>query len=180
MRKLRTLIGMPVVCGHRRIGRLIGVDLSDDLRRLRGVWISAGLTGTRYISAEQLELLGQVAVLTDSRGVRRRMTARPGAYRAISSDGGRLGAITGFEIDELSFVVTALELSTGLWDDLLGRRQRITRYTVNRETGSVIVRDAGQEGDAKPHEGRNDQGPGDRDADRRFRRDDLRRDELAD
>ena len=63
MRKLRGLVGMPVVCGSRRLGRVLRGELAEDLRQLDGIWISAGLRGTRYIPAESLELLGRDEVL---------------------------------------------------------------------------------------------------------------------
>ena len=179
MRKVRTLIGMPVIRGHRRIGRVLRADIDDDLRRLEGVWISGGLRGARYIAVEDLEMLGEVAVIADAPGGRGPAPGRGLFRRAVSTDGARLGAITGAEIDELSFNVVALELSTGLWDDLFGRRERILRYTVNRETGEVIVDPAGQEREAQQYEGQHDKGPDRRDADRRIGGDGLRRDELA-
>ena len=76
MRRLRALTGMPVVLGGRRVGRVILGELSEDLTRLDGVWISAGLKGSRYIPSESLEMLGRVAVVADSAGRRRRMAAR--------------------------------------------------------------------------------------------------------
>ena len=85
MRKVRALIGMPVVCEDRRIGRVLQADLADDLGQLEGLWISRGLRGARYIPAESLRLLGRVAVLTDSPGARRR--ARMRASREVLSIG---------------------------------------------------------------------------------------------
>ncbi|MBR1821427.1 MAG: hypothetical protein IJ769_07390, partial [Clostridia bacterium] len=139
MRKVRGMIGMPVVCEGRRIGRVLRAELADDLKRLNGIWVGAGLRGTRFIPAERLELIGSVAVLADCAGMRRRMGGEPLPMRAVSTDGRRLGAVTGAEVDELSFQVTALELSAGLWDDILHRRQRVTRYTVNRENGEAVI-----------------------------------------
>ena len=56
---------------------------------MEGLWISRGLRGARYIPAESLRLLGQVAVLTDSPGARRRARMRPLFRRAVSTDGAR-------------------------------------------------------------------------------------------
>ena len=63
-------------------------------------------------------------------------------YRAISTDGRRIGAITGAEIDEISFLVTALELARGLWDDLISGRDRVTGYSVSPDALEVIVIDS--------------------------------------
>ena len=124
VKTIRSLIGMPVVCQNRKIGRTVQAELEDDLTRLRGIWVSAGFRGGRWIPAESLQMLGSVAVLSDGPGQRRRMRFAPLFRRATATDGTRLGAITGAEIDEISFAVTALELSQGFWDDLLTRRRR--------------------------------------------------------
>ena len=180
MRRLCTLIGMPVVCRHRRIGRLLQAELDPELTRLKGIWVGAGLRGTRFIRAESLAMLGRVAILSDSCGCRRRMTSAPLFQRAIATDGRRLGAITGAEIDELTFAVTALELSRGVWDDLLLKRERVLRYTANRETGEVIIDPAGQTREEDDDEGRHDQGTDRGDADRRRGGDSVRHHELED
>ncbi len=180
MCKVRALIGMPVVCEDRRIGRVLQADLSDDLGQLSGLWISRGLRGARYIPSESLQMLGSVAVLTDSPGVRRRARMRPLFRRAVSTDGARLGAVTGAEVDELSFRVVSLELSSGLWDDLANGRRRVTRYVVNRDRSVVILDPTETEMEAEDDEGRYDEGTADRHADRRLGGDDIRRDELAD
>ena len=180
MRKLRTLTGMPVVCGKRRLGRLVQVSVAEDLRQLEGIWVSAGLRGVRFIPSEQLELMGRVAVVADGEGRRARLRSTPLFRRAVSSDGRRLGAITGAEIDELTFAVTSLELSAGLWDDLLRGRRSVSRYTVNRETGEVVIDPADIEREAFGYEEWPDKGSCHGHADRRLRGDDLRRPELAD
>ena len=61
MRKLRTLIGMPVVVQNRRIGRVVQAALSEDLTSLDGLWVDEGLRGTRLIPSESLEMLGRIA-----------------------------------------------------------------------------------------------------------------------
>ena len=180
MRKLRSLTGMSVVCGSHRIGRLLRAELTADLRQLSGIWVGAGLMGTRFIPAERLEMLGRVAVMADDRGRRGSMRSRPLLKRAVSTDGRRLGAITGAEIDERSFGVIALELSAGLWDDLARHRQRVTRYTVNPDNGEVIIDPVEATREEGAHEGWIDEGAADRHADRRLGGDDIRRHELAD
>ena len=180
MKRLNGLMGMPVVCRSRRIGRALRGELSDDLTRLKGIWVGAGLRGTRYIPSEALQMLGDVAILTDSLGTRWRMHCTPLMRRAVSTDGTRLGAVTGAEIDELSFAVTALELSRGLWDDLAHSRLYVTAYTANRENGEVIVDLTETAKEGWNDEGRNDQGTDYRDAARLRGGDGVRRDELAD
>ena len=180
MRKLRSLTGMSVICGRRKIGRLLHAELTADLRQLSGIWVGAGLWGTRFIPAEHLEMLGQVAVMTEDRGKRKPMRSKPLLMRAVSTDGRRLGAITGAEIDELSFSVCALELSAGLWDDLAHHRRRVTRYAVNPDNGEVVVEPAEPTREEGEHERWIDEGPDHRHADRRIGGDGIRHHELAD
>ena len=180
MRKLRALIGMPVVCRNRRIGRLIQPELDAGLTRLKGIWVGTGLRGTRYIPAESLAMLGQIAILADDAGARGHSAPAPLFQRAVSTDGQRLGAITGAEIDELSFNVTSLELSCGLWDDLLYKRRRVERYSASRETGEVVIDLDGSEREGSIDEGWHDQGPDSGHADWRRSGDGLRHCELAD
>ena len=180
MRKLRSLTGMSVVCGSHRIGRLLQADLTADLRQLSGIWVGTGLLGTRFIPAESLEMLGQVAVMAEDSGKRRPMRSAPLLKRAVSTDGRRMGAITGAEIDELSFSVCALELSAGLWDDLIHHRQRVTCYTVNPDNGEVVIEPAEATREEGEHEGWIDEGPDHRYADRWIGCDGVRHHELAD
>lgn len=139
MHTARGMVGMPVVCREKKIGRMIRADVSDDLSHMEGIWLDAGLRGTRYVPAERVEMLGNASIIVDTPGVRKPMKAGALYRRAVSTDGRRLGAITNARIDELSFAVTALELSAGVWDDLFNQRSYFTRFTVNRETGEVIV-----------------------------------------
>lgn len=137
MRKLRNLIGMPVIFQRQRIGRLIQVDFSPDLKRMEGIWIDSGLRGTRYIAADHLSMVGETVILSDSRGMRKRPHVKQLMQRAISTDGSRTGAIVGAEVDEISFLVSALELSRGFWDDLWYGRQKISSY--NADGNEIIV-----------------------------------------
>lgn len=179
VRKLRALVGMPVLCDSRRIGRVVQAQLTDDLTRLDAIWVG-GLLGMRRIPAESLQMIGKVAVMADDAGTRSRGQAKPLMLRALSTDGRRIGAITGAVIDEVSLAVTSLELSEGLWEDLLRGRSSVTRYTVNRDIGMVVVQAAIEGREGEGHEERIGEGPLDGHADRRVSCDDLRRHELAD
>lgn len=143
MRKIRSLSGMPVICCRKRIGRLVQAELSGDLMRMEGIWVDCGIAGTRYIPSEQLSMIGERAVFADSRGRRKKCSARHIFCRAVSTDGRRLGAIVGAEVDEISFLVRALELTRGFWDDLYSGRCRVEDYSV--QGGQVIVRDSVQD-----------------------------------
>jgi len=145
MKNIRSLIDMPVVCCGKKTGRVAQVCLSEDLQRMDGLWIDAGLSGTRFVPAEHICRLGDAAVLTDVPGRRMRCGQQPLFLRAVSEDGLRLGAVSGAEIDELSFRVEALELSHGYLDDLLAGRTRVRSFTVSPQGGSVIIDLSGED-----------------------------------
>lgn len=178
MRTLRTIIGLPVVVNSRRIGRVFQAELTEDYSRLKGIWVDAGLSGTRFISSDSIALLGQVAVVADDRGERKRCRTAGIFRRAVSTDGKRTGAVTGVEIDEISFRTEALELSRGVWDDLSAGRQLIRQFTLNPKTGDVIIDDQTEKEDY-PHEERHDEGSDYRRNDRRLCSHDVRHHELA-
>lgn len=144
MRKISNLIGMPVVCHRKKIGRLVQADLSKDLTRLQGIWVDGGFRGTRYISAEHLGMIGDNAILADSPGKRKRCKAARTFLRAVTTDGRRLGAVTGAMIDEMSFLVESLEITRGTWDDLYSGRLQIRSFTVNDHRSEVIVANSAQ------------------------------------
>lgn len=179
MRTLRALIGLPVIVHNRRIGRVVQTELSDDLKQFAGIWINAGFFGARFISADSIGTIGQIAIMADDSGKRKRCKSHSLFRRAIGTDGSRIGAITGAIIDELSFRIEALELSCGIWDDLLNGRKHIHEFTVNQKTGDVIINVAEIEKEVKYDEERYDEGTDRRRSDRRFRSDDVRRHELA-
>ena len=141
MRKVRNLIGMPVIYRRKKIGRLIQVQLSPDLKQMEGVWVDGGLRGTLYIPSEQLSMIGKMAVMADARGTRQKLHNIQPLYRAVSTDGRRLGAIVGAEVDEISFLVCRLELMRGIWDDYYFGRFPVVHYSVNPEKSEVIVLD---------------------------------------
>ena len=145
MRKLRNLTGIAVICNRKKIGRVIQAQLSDDLSALEGIWVDCALRGTRYIAAEHIGTIGEVAIIADHRGKRRRMNARSMIYRAVGTDGRRIGAITGAEIDEVSLMVNALELSRGFWDDIYNGRSIIRKYSVNAEAGETVIVDSNEQ-----------------------------------
>ena len=113
MRKLRNLIGLPVIVNRQKIGRLVQAELSGDLGRLKGVWVDCGLRGTRYISSEQLKLIGEMAVIADDRGKRRRCRSVFPCYRAISACGQRLGAIVGAQIPRVVYGAADPKMGAG-------------------------------------------------------------------
>ena len=141
MRKLRNLTGMPVICNRQKIGSVIHAQLSDDLRALEGIWVDCALRGTRYIAAEHIGTIGEAAVITDCRGSRQKMRAKSLVRRAVGTDGRRLGAIVGAEIDEVSMMVCALELCRGFWDDIYNGRTIVSRFSAKGTLSDAVIVD---------------------------------------
>ena len=75
MKSAKAMAGQPVILEGRRIGRVLQVELSEDLTAMTGLWADCGLKGTRYMTDEQIQLLGDVAVIVKEMGKRRRLGA---------------------------------------------------------------------------------------------------------
>ncbi len=144
MKDLRNLVGLPVICDGKRIGRAASVELSQDLTQMAGLVVDCGIRGSRFIAAQDVELMGEVSIITNRSG-RRTSAPLPLRRRALSTDGSTRGAVSGAMIDEASGKVEALLLSMGYIDDLLTGRRWIRRYQVQEESGNVIF-DEGEKG----------------------------------
>lgn len=142
MKNMRALIGLPVISNGKKIGRVIRCELSEDLSMLEGIWITAVFFGARFVPRDHLGVLGEVSIVSDTAGYRKRCRDKSTLRRAVGTDGRRIGAITGAEIDELTFQVQALELSCGIWDDLLDGRKRVHTFILNQNNGSVVIDDS--------------------------------------
>ena len=173
---LQSLHGLPVVCAGKRVGRVAQAALSDDLRRMDGLWVDAGLGGARFVPAEEIEVLGDVSVTVDAPGKREALKKTPLFRRVVTTDGARLGAVVGAKVDCATFQVTSLTVSTGYWDDLLHGRLDVRHFAAT-EDGEVVadLQTRAEENDAQ----RNGQGHGRRGPVGRRGGDAVRRDELA-
>ena len=141
---MRALMGLPVIHGGRRVGRVCGVKLDGRLQSLEGLWLDIGFMGGRFLGREDIELLGDVSVLAHGRGRRERKAGKTPMYRAVSPGGQILGCVTDAFVDGESLRVEAVELSRGFWDDLTRGRRRVSEFQA-RDSGEVVV-DAPEEG----------------------------------
>ena len=138
MKNTNSLGGMPVVCDGARIGRVLYVQLTPELGRMAGLHVDCGLRGRRYIPAEQVRMLGEVAVLVE-KGFAKTKAPASLPRRALSPDGVHLGCITGAWLDERTHGVDSLELSGGILEDLFSGRVRVRCYHIQKDSGEVIV-----------------------------------------
>lgn len=121
------------------MGRVVSAELTQDMTKLRGIYVDCALRAGRFIPEQQIALLGDVAVFVRQRGRRAKLKKDMPPRRALSTDGQRLGAISGAVIDENTRDVAALVFSRGYIDDLLTGRQLIRQFMVNRESGDVVL-----------------------------------------
>ena len=129
---------MPVIHDGEHLGRVAYVLPDRQLRTVSGLYLSCGITGSRFIECAQLDMIGEVAILANGTGRRMQAAYPPLLLRAFSADGQRIGAITETVIDESTLGIDALELSRGYLDDLAAGRERIRHYTV-QNNGDVVV-----------------------------------------
>ena len=136
------MLGMPVICRGESIGRVSQVELTEDLRALKGIYLYRGVSGTRFIEGRELDLVGEVAVLARSEGHKASRSPQSLLRRAIGPDGQRLGAVTDAFVDEESLRVAALEVSRGWLEDLTRGRSCVDAYSVCPD-GQVLINQSG-------------------------------------
>lgn len=164
MKGVKAFVGMPVIFAGKRIGHVACLTLDDGLDRITGLRIARGVRGNRFIPASAVSLLGDVAVLVTEEGRRPNGEKGLALRRALATNGQILGAITGALVDEGTLLVTALELSSGWWDDMARGRRYVHGWIAGRD-GNVVV-ECDEERGSK-YEGRNLSGDRHRRADRR-------------
>lgn len=138
MRSAKSLIGMPVVLGNKKLGRVARILPNDSLTAVRGMEFSRGFGASRLIECADLDVVGDVVVLVRSAGCRTSNAERPLFRRALLPDGSRIGAVTDLLLDEKTLRIEALELTRGYPDDLLRGRSHIRQYCIGKG-GDVIV-----------------------------------------
>ena len=133
------MIGLPVICGEKRLGRVSAATIARDGGSLAGVAVRGGLGGAKWVPAEGILCLGALCVLVRS-GCGRRRGPRPFVPGRVSDTGGmRLGRVTVARVDERTLAVDALEITFGPLDDLLTGRRWVRDFTIHPLTGDVVV-----------------------------------------
>ncbi|MDR1262209.1 MAG: hypothetical protein LBK46_01820 [Oscillospiraceae bacterium] len=137
MTRANRLIGLPVVREGSRLGVVDGVNVSPCGRRLAGLFLQTGRLRAGYLPSESIRLLGENAVLAD--GPESRWVKRFALRRARDTSGLKLGIVTDALVDEHALSVEAVELSFGPIDDLMRGRCWVDSFSVEPESGDVIV-----------------------------------------
>lgn len=138
---MKRLIGLPVIRNGRQIGTIVRGVLREDGRSLSGLVLRDGLRVSRWLSAENIDMLGQLAVIGNARPVRMPKDAAYKLFRVTDANGARIGIVTDALLDETTLRVTALEISSGPLDDLIDGRFFATAFDVKAygSTGHVTI-----------------------------------------
>lgn len=133
------LDGMPVVHAGERVGRVLSVHLTPDMRAMETLAIDCGLRGRRFVPARNVQMLGDVAVLVDALPSRVHAPCPSFPRRAVSPEGAHIGCITGAWLEETTRDVDSLELSQSMPEDLLCGRSRVHNFLVRRDSGEIVI-----------------------------------------
>ena len=135
------MIGLPVIVNGRQRGNVLRGVLAKDGKSLRGLVIRGGLRGARWLSREQISLVGKISVIAKGKAGRVPKDAAYHLFRVTDPDGTRLGVVTDALFNEETLRVSALEISGGPLDDLIDGRWYATAYHVRPigEVGHVTV-----------------------------------------
>jgi uncharacterized protein YrrD len=137
MTRANRLIGLPVVREGSRLGVVDAVSLARNGKRLGGLHVQGRALRASYVPADAIQLLGAHAILVQGASMARAPRFQLGRVRDTS--GLRLGVVTDTLLSEDTLAVEAVELSFGPLDDLLRGRCWVSPFSVDSETGDVIV-----------------------------------------
>jgi len=138
---MKRLIGLPVILGGKQIGTVVRGVLHKDGHRLCGIVVRDGLHMSRWIDAQNIDLLGKLSILSSVRPSHLPKEASFRLSRVTDAAGLRVGIVTDVLLDENSLQVSALEISSGPVDDLIDGRFFATSFHVKSlgATGHVTI-----------------------------------------
>ncbi|MDR3051935.1 MAG: hypothetical protein LBU67_09490 [Oscillospiraceae bacterium] len=139
MTRLNRLIGLPVICGGKKLGRVSATTLTQTGKKLAGLWVQHGLRSARWIPADTILVLGDVSILVCAHPGKQGAARVPRMGRVCDTGGMRLGCVTDVRLDERTLAVDALEITFGPLDDLLTGRRWVQSFTVHPVSGDVVV-----------------------------------------
>ncbi len=136
---MNRLIGLPVICGEKKLGRVSAVLLTKGGDRLAGLMVQGGMRSAKWVPAESILCLGTISILVGSGGGKKQ-EAQPFRLGRVSDTGGmRLGCVTDARLNELTMDVDALEITFGPLDDLFVGRRWVRSFTIHPDSGDIVV-----------------------------------------
>lgn len=139
MTRMNRLIGLPVVCGEKKLGRVSAVMLTRCGERLAGLMVQGGLRSARWVPADAIVCLGTLSILVKAGGGKKQEAHPFRLGRVCDTSGLRLGCITDARLDEQTLKVDALEITFGPLDDLFIGRRWVQSFTIHPASGDVVV-----------------------------------------
>lgn len=144
MKRRNDMIGLPVVqeLSGKIIGRVRDLDYTPGCRTISGLVVErTGLRRPVYINKDRIRIIGDHSIIVEQGEnvpESRRKNNTP-YTRAYLPDGREAGIITDYSLDPKTAAVTSLELSRGMFDDLIHGRQQISHFALMEFSQDIVV-----------------------------------------
>ena len=144
MTSLNRLMGLPVIFGGEKIGQIERAIVDEKGRALRGIVIRSGIRPAKWLNAREITALGGVSVICGKKPRRLPKDADFSLSRVKDTSGLRLGVVTDVLLDDETYAVYALEISSGPVDDFMCGRSFATEFVVEKSRldarrGDVLI-----------------------------------------
>lgn len=136
---LKQMVGMPVICQDRQVGCVENVVPDAFGRRICGVVVRRGMGSAKWAPSAHVALIGRRCVLLDRMPQSMPEMQKECPARVFLSTGEYTGEVTDAVLRGGTLRLTALEVSAGPIDRLLGRRGYAADYRVAAE-GMVVAK----------------------------------------
>ena len=141
MKSIRSLPGMPCVSvlTGKRLGRVLSANTDRELTKITGIWVSGRLGRASFYPASSLSMIGDRAVMVKGEKAQKPTGEKLTLRRVINPAGEMTGAVTNAYADSETLLITRIEVSMGVFDDIARGRRLIRLYRVNAETGDAVI-----------------------------------------
>ncbi len=144
MTSLNRLLGLPVVFNGQKIGQIERAIVDEKGRSLHGIVVRSGIRPAKWLGAKEIAALGGVSVLCKTKPQKLPKDADFSLSRVQDTSGLRLGVVTDVLLDDETFSVFALEISSGPLDDFMRGRSYCKEFVVkksriNPREGDVLI-----------------------------------------
>jgi len=137
--RLGRILGLPCICGERVVGHVEKAIPDEAGQQVAGFVIRRGLGSAKWVSREDVTVLGDVSVIL---GIRpgRMPKGIDAVFGTVKDESGlTLGRVTDWWISREGMGITGLEVTLGVMEDLLQGRQQVRRWTVRPGEDGLTV-----------------------------------------
>ena len=138
-RRLSRLLGLPVIYSGQIIGHVERTVSEPQGHALQGIVLRRGLGSARWARLEGIDVLGEVSVILARKPQRLPRSADFALGHVRDSGGMTLGWVTDVLFDPESGEFSALEITLGPTEELLGGRYLTRDWTVQPQDGQVMI-----------------------------------------